>query len=379
MKTKSDYEVVIIGAGVIGLAIARNLAKSTSKSVLVLEKEDYFGKGTSSRNSEVIHSGVYYDSNSLKAKYCLSGRELLYEYCKNNSIWYDRCGKLIIAQEYQKNDILKLYNNGINNGLNRIKLLNSKQIYDLEPNINGDIALYVDYTGIISVHELMHSFYNKSINNHHDYLFKTTVLGSKKISSNYITNIKNSSGENESVSSDWVINCAGLNSDILGKKLIKSNQLPTINFSKGCYFKLSNRYRNKFRHLIYPMPDKKTDTLGIHLTFDQGGDNKLGPNAIELKNRNENYLVGDELTDVFYKEASKYIKDLKPDDIKPDYAGIRPKNSILNNKFSDFYINHEISSGFSKWINLIGIESPGITSCISISDDIVSIINNYNK
>jgi L-2-hydroxyglutarate oxidase LhgO len=374
-----DYEVVIIGAGVIGLAIANALSKQTDKSVLVIEKDQSFGRGISSRNSEVIHSGIYYKHNSLKAKHCIRGRELLYAYCKENSIWHKRCGKLIIAQDEESDQIHKLYNNGIKNGLNNIKILNRKQISKLEPGISGSSGLYIGCTGIVSVHELMQSFYNNSMNSNHDYLFKSSVLSSKKKSSSYLTTIINPYENKEVVSSNWVINCAGLNSDILGKNMFDSPKIPIIEYSKGCYFSLSNKYRNKFKHLIYPLPDQNTDTLGIHLTFDKNGSNRLGPNAIRLNNRNEDYFVPQELISTFYKEASKYIKNLKKSDLTPDYAGIRPKNKFLDNRIADFYIKHEVNSGFPRWVNLIGIESPGITSCISISDDIFKLINTFKS
>ena len=376
---KPDYEVVIYGAGIIGLAIARALSKLTDKSVLVIEKEKSFGRGISSRNSEVIHSGIYYKYNSLKAKHCLIGRELLYAYCKENSIWHKRCGKLIIAQDNESDKIYKLYNNGIKNGLNNIKILNRKQISNIEPGISGSSGLYINCTGIVSVHELMQSFYNSSINSNHDYLFKSSVLSSKKESSTYLTTIMNASKDTEVVSSNWVINCAGLNSDILGKNIFDNPKIPIIEYSKGCYFSLSNKYRNKFKHLIYPLPDHNTDSLGIHLTFDKNGSNRLGPNAIKLNNRNEDYFVPKELVSTFYKEATKYIKNLEKNDLTPDYAGIRPKNKFLDNRIADFYIKHEINSGFPRWVNLIGIESPGITSCISISNDIIKLIKNYKK
>ena len=374
MNRKSDYEIVIIGAGVIGLAIAKDLADKTNKTVLIIEKESNFGKGISSRNSEVIHSGIYYEPNSFKANHCINGRKLLYSYCKNNNIWHNQCGKLIIAQKSQIDEMYTLYNNGINNGLNDLKILNNHSIKQIEPHILVDMGIFIKSTGILDVHELMKSFFNNSYNSNHDYLFKTKVISSKMMNDNYKTIIKNAQGQEEIVYSDWVINCAGLNSDIVGSYTKNEFFTPKIKFTKGSYFKISNKYNNKFKHLVYPMPDKKTDTLGIHLTFDRNGINKLGPNAKMLKDRSENYVVNENLVDSFFKEASKYIKDLSKNDLTPDYAGIRPKIDLVNSKKPDFYINHEIANGLPKWINLIGIESPGITSCLSISDYIIRLI-----
>ena len=153
------FDVVIIGAGVIGLSIARAIGEQTNKSVLVIEKDDSFGKGISSRNSEVIHSGIYYKPGSLKSKYCVEGRKLLYDYCTKNKIWHNNCGKLVVSKIHQQEQLEDLYNNAKNNGINEIEIIEKKEINQLEPLIQSDLALKVNCTGIISAHDLMLSFY----------------------------------------------------------------------------------------------------------------------------------------------------------------------------------------------------------------------------
>jgi len=368
-----DYQIVIIGAGVIGLAVAKTLSESGYSSVLIIEEQETYGRGISSRSSEVIHSGIYYPKNSLKSKYCIKGKKLLYSFCNDYSINHRKCGKLIIGNKNQTSKIEQLYKNGLNNSISGIKIIKN-DINNYEKHIKGDIALFIENTGIISSHEFMDRLYQISLKMNHDYIFKTKFQSSKKIDGGYKIYITNYYNNIESLTTNWVINCSGLNSDIISHFIADT---PSLSFLKGCYFKLSSKWKNKFNHLVYPIPDENTDTLGIHLTFDNDGIPRLGPNAIKLKTRVEDYYVDDSLINIFYKEAKKYIKGLDIKDLSPDYAGIRPKINNLNKEISDFYINHEIKSGYPGWINLIGIESPGLTSSLAISEDIITIIKQY--
>jgi len=152
------FDVVIIGAGIVGLAIARSIGETTNKSVLVIEKEESFGRGISSRNSEVIHSGIYYKPGSLKAKYCTLGRDMVYDFCEKNDIWYNRCGKLVVGRHHQSEELNTLYKNGQENDVPEIQIIDKKEINNLEPNIKADIALHVGCAGIISAHDLMAKF-----------------------------------------------------------------------------------------------------------------------------------------------------------------------------------------------------------------------------
>ena len=366
------YDVVIIGAGVVGLSIARSLGEKTGLSVIVIEKEDSFGKGVSSRNSEVIHSGIYYKPNTLKAKYCVEGRNCLYEYCKKNKIWFNNCGKLVVSKINQQAEIEDLYKNAKDNGINDIEIIDKNEIEKLEPFIKSDMALKVDCTGILSAHDLMNSLYNKSKDFDHDYLFKSKVIGVNKKGSLYNIDIENYYGEIEKLECKWVVNAAGLDSDTVGSFL--GLTIPSLKFLKGSYFKLASKWRGKFQHLVYPLPNTKEGSLGIHLTIDADQMARLGPNAEWIKNRIEDYNVKESIRSVFFEEGRKYIKDLELTDITPDYAGIRPKILAQSDSMPDFYIKHEDKKGFPGWINLIGIESPGLTASLFIGDHIADKI-----
>jgi len=367
------FNIVIIGAGVIGLSIARAIGEKTNLSVLIIDKEDGIGRGISSRNSEVIHSGIYYDPKSLKTKYCTEGRDLLYDYCKKNNVWTNQCGKLIIGDNYQTSELEALFDNGIKNGIPNMKIINKKEIESIEPKIIADSALFIECTGVLSAHELMSAFYRDSQKSDHDYLFKSRVVGLRQLESGYNIDIENSIGEIEQVTCDWIINAAGLESDFIGQLI--SNDFPKIKFVKGCYFKLSPRWRGTFKKLIYPLPDKEHGTLGIHLTLDKSGSVKLGPSAHWIEDKKEDYDIDDNLIDLFYNEGKLYIKDLQKNDLSPDYSGIRPKVWIDENSMPDFYINHEEDKGYPGFINLIGIESPGLTASLAIGNNIVEMIN----
>ena len=366
------FDVVIIGAGVIGLSIAKAIGEKTKSSVLVIEREDSFGKGISSRNSEVIHSGIYYAHGSLKSKYCIEGRKKLYDYCLRNDIWYKNCGKLVVGMKHQEIQVEELYQNAIKNGITEVEIIDKGQISQISPMIQSSIALKVDCTGIFSAHDLMSNLYQESLNYEHDYLFKTEIINIEKKTNGFVTEIKNYFGEIEKVDSTWVINAAGLNSDIIGSFF--SINVPKLKFLKGSYFKLSSKWKNKFDRLIYPLPNKEHGSLGIHLTIDADGMARLGPSAEWCFKREENYQVDESLINKFYEEGVKYIPDLKIDDLTPDYSGIRPKIHLQEDSMPDFYIKHEIDNDLFGFINLIGIESPGLTGSLAIGEDIAKVI-----
>lgn len=370
-----DYDVIIIGAGVVGLAIAQELAEKSNKSVLVIEKEAAFGQGISSRNSEVIHSGIYYSADSLKAKLCTRGRDLLYDFCKKHAIWHNQCGKLVVGKKEQTQQIEALYQQGLKNHVPELKIIKKDEIQGMEPFIDGDLALFVGCTGILSAHELMTSLYTISMAKGHDYLFRSEVIKTAKVAGGYQLEITNPQSEKEMVSTEWVINAAGLHSDLVARLVSENNQLPQLRFSKGCYFSLSSKWRGRFNHLVYPVPDKAHESLGIHLSFNQTGMVKLGPSAHWLNGRVEDYAVDEALTDLFHQGASEYIKELHVEDLTPDFSGIRPKIFHRDQLMPDFYIRHETDLGLRGWINLIGIDSPGLTASLAIGEYVVRMMN----
>ena len=208
----------------------------------------------------------------------------------------------------------------------------------------------------------------------HDYLFMSEVVEVDQITDGYKVNIRNVDRDTEHVTPAWVINAGGLHSDMIAQMLGDKHTFPTLRYSKGCYFKLSSRWRGQFRHLVYPLPDEKHGSLGIHLSIDQTQTVKLGPSAHWLNDRVENYDVDESLTHLFHHGAAAYIKDLKMEDLTPDFAGIRPKIYNEKNPLSDFYIEHEEDKGFPGWINLIGIESPGLTAALAIAEEVAGLL-----
>ncbi|MDP6457210.1 MAG: NAD(P)/FAD-dependent oxidoreductase [Candidatus Marinimicrobia bacterium] len=371
-----DYDVVIIGAGVVGLAVARALADRKFDSVLIVEREDGFGKGTSSRNSEVIHSGIYYPTNSLKARYCRLGRELIYPFCRANDVWHSRCGKLVVAQKGQEDDLDRLYRQAQANEVPEVVLMSRKEIVTVEPEVSAEAALFVGCTGIVSAHELMAAFHRYSAEADHDLLIKAAVVGADPEGDHYALSVHGPGDASYQVTTRWVVNAAGLHSDGVAQFLWGSDKKdrPVLRFSKGSYFKLTPRWRHRIQHLIYPLPDPVHDSLGIHLSFDQGGDVKLGPSAEWLEEREEDYVVREKDHDMFYTDVKQYLPALEREDLSPDFAGIRPKLADADDGPSDYYIRHEKDSGYPGWINLIGIDSPGLTAAIAIGEDVAGWI-----
>lgn len=376
MADDVDYEVVIVGAGVVGLAVAWALAKGKVTSVLAVEKESGYGRGTSGRNSEVIHSGIYYPEGSLKSHYCRSGRDRLYRFCRDNEVWYSRCGKLVVAQEGQEKELDRLHEQARRNEVPETHLMDSKELAALEPDVSGRSALFVGCTGIVSSHDLMSAFYRHSVEADHDLAVQARVVGVEPRGDRYAIAVEGPGEAAYSVTAAWVVNAAGLYSDQVAG-LLWGSQIDdglTLHYSKGSYFKLSPRWRHRIQHLVYPLPDPELDSLGIHLSFDRGGDMKLGPDAEWLQENKEDYSVPEDRKDRFYTAAKRYLPGLEPEDLSPDFAGIRPKLSGPDEGPSDFYVQHETSRGYPRWINLMGIDSPGLTAAIAIGEDVANWI-----
>lgn len=372
----SDYDVIIIGAGVVGLAVARGLAEEKVSSVLIIEEKEDFGRGVSSRNSEVIHSGIYYAEGSLKARYCRLGREKLYPFCRENDVWHSQCGKLVVAQEGQEDQVQRLYRQAQLNGVPDICLTTGEEVGAMEPDVSAKTALFVGCTGIISARELMSAFSRYSVEADHDLVLKASVVGIEPKGEQYSVTVSGPGETSYKVVANWVVNAAGLASDRVAESLwgtTRENR-PVLHYSKGSYFRLTSRWRNKIQHLVYPIPDEAHDSLGIHLSFDQGGDVRLGPSARWLENREQDYSIDDGDREMFYASVKRYLPGLERDDLSPDFSGIRPKLAAPAGQPSDFYIRHEEGLGYRGWINLIGIDSPGLTAAIAIGEEVAAWI-----
>jgi len=367
-------EITIIGAGIVGLAIASEL--SQEKEVVVLEKNSNYGQETSSRNSEIIHAGIYYNENSLKAKLCLEGNHLLYDLCNKNNIPHKKTGKLIVATEDSEiSQLEELIKRGMNNGVNEIEIISQKEIKNLEPLISAKAALHSKSTGIINTHSLMDFFYAGAHSNNAVFAFNSPVMNIEKQKEIYEVTIKDGN-DYFTFTTQIIINSTGLNSDKIAEMVgIDINKAKyKLHFCKGEYFTIKNN-NIKLNHLIFPLPNKKLIGLGIHTTLDLGGSLRLGPNAFYV---NEiNYDVDESHKKEFFESARQYIPCLKEEDLQPGFSGIRPKLQGKNGDYRDFIISHETENGFPGLINLIGIESPGLTCAPSIAAYVKNIINDF--
>lgn len=360
--------ITIVGAGVIGLAIAAELSQKY-QDVVLLEKETAFGQGTSSRNSEVIHAGIYYPKNSLKAKLCVEGNKLLYAFCKKYNIPHKRLGKLIVAVEEGEIDSLqKLEKQAKANGVNDLQWLNSQQVKELEPNIKSVAALLSPSTGIIDTHSLMKMLEKLAKDNGAMASYGSEVVGITKQTGGYLIKVK----ENVEILSKVVINSAGLNSDqiaaMAGIDIKKAGY--QLHFCKGEYFSYSKP--SFLKHLVYPVPAKDLTGLGIHTIIDLAGNLKFGPSA-EYIDRID-YQVDHRHRQMFYEDISNLFSQVKLEDLAPDQAGVRPKLQGPGEVFRDFIISEETKRALPGLINLIGIESPGLTASLAIAKLVSSLI-----
>jgi L-2-hydroxyglutarate oxidase LhgO len=360
----AEINVAIIGAGVIGLATAWEIAQR-KKEVFVFEKNHSFGLETSSRNSEVIHAGIYYPEDSLKAKLCVEGKSLLYELCNRHGIAHKKLGKIVVAaNEKEITQLEKLYEQGRKNGVEDLMLLSRTELKKLEPNVEARAGLSSPSTGILDSHSLLKFLYNQAKEKGTEFVFGTEVIGIERAGAKYKVQIKDRDGTSVFVTR-VVVNCAGLNSDriaqLVGIDIAKAGY--KLNYCKGEYFSLNSKYRNLINRLIYPTPEQAGH--GIHVTLGLDGRVRLGPNAYYVEEID--YKVNETQKEAFYNSAKRFLPPVELEDLEPELAGIRPKLQGLGEAFRDFVITHEEKAGFPGLINLIGIESPGLTASPAIA------------
>jgi len=360
----AEFDVAIIGAGVIGLATAGEIAQR-KKEVFVFEKNHSFGLETSSRNSEVIHAGIYYPEDSLKTGLCVEGKSLLYELCDKYDIAYKKLGKIIVAaSENETTQLEKLYEQGRRNGVEDLMLLSQTELKRLEPNVEARAGLLSPSSGILDSHTLLKLLYSQAREKGTEFAFGTEVVGIEKMKAKYRVEIRDREGISAFISR-VVINAAGLNSDriaqLAGIDVAKAGY--RLHYCKGEYFSLSSKYRNLVNRLIYPTPEQAGH--GIHVTVGLDGRVRLGPNARYVEAID--YEVDGTQKKVFYNSVKRFLPPIELEDLDPEFAGIRPKLQGPGEVFQDFVIAHEEKTGFPGLINLIGIESPGLTASLAIA------------
>ena len=360
----TDIDCIVVGAGVVGLAIARALALS-GREVMVVEAAEGIGTGTSARNSEVIHAGIYYPAGSLKAKLCVQGRKMLYAYCAEKGVAHKRIGKLIVATS--QDEIAKLddiLSKARINGVDDMELLSAAQAQALEPALFCTAALHSPSTGIIDRHGLMRAYQGDAENAGAQCVFHTPLL-SGEVRREGGFNLQFGGADAMQLSCNVLINASGLHAPTLARAIrgIPAASIPTEYLCKGSYFTLQGKA--PFTRLIYPTPHHAG--LGVHLTLDLGGQAKFGPDTEWIDE--VDYDIDANRCAGFYEAVRTYWPGMPDASLSPGYTGIRPKVSGPHEPAADFMIVGPATHGVPGLVNLFGIESPGLTSSLAIAQE----------
>ena len=363
-----EVDIALIGAGVVGLAIASELSQ---EGVFVLEKNESFGHEVSSRTSEVIHAGIYYHEDSLKAKLCLKGNVLLYEFCAEHGVECKRVEKIFSAvEEGEMEGLEKLYNQASKNGVEGLRFISGDELKKLEPNVEGIAGVLSPPSGIVDSFSYMKALYNKA-SEKADFVFKCEVIGIEKINSKYRVTIRDSDGIS-TFNAPVLINAAGLNAEKIAA--LAGINIPKAGYKtyllKGDYFSIRPQKWGMIKRLIYPVPGKVG--VGIHNCIAIDGREKLGPDEYYVDEIE--YSVDENKKQLFYDYAKNYFPFLEIEDLEPESSGIRPMLQGPGESLKDFVITHEEEKGFPGLINLIGIESPGLTASLAIGKYVKEIV-----
>lgn len=350
-------DCVVVGAGVAGLAVARELAQA-GREVLVLEAEARIGSHTSSRNSEVIHAGIYYPRDSLKARLCVAGKRLLYRYCRDRGVPHKQLGKLIVANGEAEIGVLRdILNKGLANGVADLEWLTAAQLGEREPDVCADAAILSPTTGIVDSHALMLALHGD-----------VEAAGGAVLLNHRVTElavdrgnlrVHCDAGDRFVVHTHSLVNAAGLWASDLAQGVSRAC-IPKTRYAKGHYFDYG---RSPFRHLVYPVPI--VGGLGIHATNDMSGRARFGPDAEWVADID--YAFDGSRKTAFVDAVTRYYPGLEPDRLTPAYTGIRPKLYRPGEPSADFVIQGPVEHGVEGLVNLFGIESPGLTSCLAIA------------
>lgn len=366
-------DCVVVGAGVVGLACARAMAL-TGREVVVIEAASAIGTETSSRNSEVIHAGFYYPPGSLKAQSCLRGRHRLYAYCAERGIAHRRCGKLVVAcDEAEIPRLEALRANGLANGVEGLDRLDAAAVADLEPALRCRAALLSTQTGIIDSHGYMLALRGDLEGAGGMIAFGTSVVGGEIRADGMVLRAKDADGSETRFLARTVITSAGLHAGRLlaGLAGFPAAHRPSLSYAKGSYFSYAGR--SPFRRLVYPVPEAAG--LGVHITIDLGGQLRFGPDVEWVDSLD--YDVDPARADGFYAAIRRYWPGLPDGTIRPGYAGIRPKLGARGTPASDFLIQDPEIHGIPGLVNLLGIESPGLTASLDLGDRVAAALASH--
>lgn len=369
---QDKFDCVVIGAGIVGLAIARELSLA-GHTVLVLERHRTFGTEISSHNSEVIHAGIYYPENSLKARFCVSGKHMLYRYCEERAIPHRRCGKLIVATTNADIDALRrLAVQAETNCVSDLAWLDEHEVRRFEPALLAKGALHSPSSGIIDSHALMLSFVADAESHGTLIAYNSPVVAGRIVPSGFVLVVGDS--EQYEVSANYVINCSGLSAARVAATIrgLPAVCMPTVHFAKGNYFALTRP--SPFSRLVYPLP--VAGGLGVHVTLDMAGRARFGPD-VEWIDELE-YSVSVNRIGSFYAAIRAYWPDIADGELQPAYVGIRPKLSGPGGNNIDFVIQDSKSHGVPGFVNLLGIESPGLTASLAIAEHVLRLCDRHS-
>jgi L-2-hydroxyglutarate oxidase LhgO len=367
-------ECIVIGAGVIGLAVARALALA-GREVVILEAEEAIGTHTSSRNSEVIHAGIYYPKGSLKARSCIEGRQRLYRYCDEHGVPYRRCGKLIVATaEAQASELKDILEKAHRNGVTDVVEIPAAEALRMEPALRCVAALHSPSTGIIDSHALMLAYLGDAGAAGAMLALKSPLTGCRFSSGKFVLHVGGE--EPAEITAKTLVNSAGLRAPSVARLIagIPPEKIPRELYAKGNYYSLTGR--PPFSRLVYPVPEP--GGLGVHVTLDLAGQARFGPDVewVERIGRAGDYAVDPRRAERFYAAIRRYWPALPDGALAPGYAGIRPKISGPDEPAADFVVQGPAAHGVPGLVNLFGIESPGLTASLALADDVTALLKN---
>lgn len=357
-------DCAVVGAGVIGLAVARELARR-GRDVVVIERHAAIGMETSSRNSEVIHAGLYYPTGSLKARLCVQGRDELYAYCDAKGVPYRRCGKLVVAtSDDQLSRLSAIHTQALANGCSEVTWLDGETARSLEPSLSCVAALSSPRTGIIDTHAYMLALQGDAQNAGAVFAMDSNVVSGRTTQDGVVIQVETGEGEESELQVAALVNSGGLWARRLAAEIEGLDQasVPAAYFAKGNYYSLAGKA--PFSRLIYPVPEP--GGLGVHLTLDMGGQARFGPDVEWLSTPLEDidYSVDPARAAAFYREIRAYWPALADDALQPAYSGVRPKITGPGAPAADFLF---ASHGCPHYLGLYGIESPGLTASLAIA------------
>jgi L-2-hydroxyglutarate oxidase LhgO len=360
-------ECLVIGGGVIGLAVARRLAVAGIET-LVLEREAVHGSQASSRNSEVIHAGLYYTPGSLKARLCVRGRQQLYRYCEERGVSHRRCGKLVVATTDDESAMLRDYFDiAARNGVADLAWLTSEEVAQLEPAIRCVAALWSPSTGIVSSHELMQALLGEFDARGGALACRAEAIGGRLARDSHRVDVQQQGAQTE-IEARWLVNAAGRDAQRVARSFegLDVATVPPCFLAKGHYFAWQGR--SPFRHLVYPVASG--GGLGIHVTLDLAGAARFGPDVEWVSG--VDYTIDATRRDTFVAAIRGYFPDVDPSRLQPGYTGVRAKIAGPGEPAADFSIQGPGDHGVAGLVNLYGIESPGLTASLAIADEVAA-------